>query len=138
MGLDMYADRDDDPRPTCVTIDVISMAKLLGCDPYDPRLPLLKRMPFRKASVLVGIGFATQWYLAVLTGQLAAAMVPAQEGGLLSKDHARRVVWRIENWRRSRHPKPVPRAWPKIHKIKVRAYHLRKKKQRRNKRKRKR
>lgn len=138
MGLDMYAERDDDPRPTCVTIDVLSLAKLLGCDPRDSRLPLLKRMPFRRASILIGIGFASQWYLAVLTGQLAAAMVPAQEGGLLSKDHASRVFWRIENWRRSRHPKPVPRVWPKIHKIKVRANHLRKKKQRRNKRKRKR
>lgn len=138
MGLDMYAERDDDPAPTCVTIDVISLAKLLGCDPHDSRLPALKRMPFRRACILIGIGFASQWYLAVLTGQLAAFMVPAQEGGILSKEHASRVYWRIENWRRSRHPPPVPRFWPRLHKKKVEANHLRKKKQRRNRRKRKR
>lgn len=120
MGLDMYAERDDDPTPTCVTIDVISLAKLLGCDPQDPRLPLLKRIPFRRACILIGIGFSSQWYLAVLTAQLAAFMVPAREGGILSKNHASRVFWRIENWRRSHHPKPVPRVWPRLHKKKVR------------------
>ena len=121
MGLDMYADRDNDPEPTCVAIDAVSLAKTLGVDAFDPRLKVLANLPFRRACTLIGIGFSSQWYLAVLTAQLTAASLAGKPKytGFVSKDHSNRVFWRIENWRRSRHPKPVPRKWSKIYKRKV-------------------
>jgi hypothetical protein len=95
----------------------VQLAKLIGCDPYDPKLIKLAKLPIRQASVLVGISFSVQWYLAVIVAQMSAALLRGHCCGIISKEHGNRVFWALERWRRNRHPKPIPGFLPRFYKL---------------------
>lgn len=117
MGLHIYIDREDEEHPTNFALTPLQLAKLIGCDPFDPRLPKLMKLPVRQASVLIGISFSVQWHSAVMVAQMGAALLRGRCCGIVSKNHGSRVFWKLEKWRRSRHPKPVPGFLPRYYKL---------------------
>jgi len=138
MGLDEYYDEDDDPTPTCVRLGVVSLAKVLGCDAYDPRLECLAKMKQGLATRIVGIGFSPQWYNAAMVAQLAECDVSEGKPSAQARGNASALYWELENWRRSRHPPPKPGKWPKEHKLRVKLKDKEERRKRRKKRKKKR
>lgn len=118
MGQHIFINRSDEEVPTLFAVTPSNLAKLIGVDPFDPKLRLLERLPVRQASVLVGISFSVQWYLAVMVAQMAAARYCGRFCGVFSKEHANTVFWYLENWRRARHPKPIPGLMPRWYKFK--------------------
>ena len=141
MSLDMYYDNNDEDEVSCVSLDAVSLAKTLGCDPFDDRLTHLAKMNYTNACNIVGIGYSPQWYAGVMTAQLAA--LAAVEADVTDADGRRRIqqqyntkYWELENWRRARHPAPVPGAWVRAHKRRLAQQEQRERERRRTKRRR--
>lgn len=117
MGVHIFIDRDGEDHPTDFALKPVQLAKLIGCDPFDPKLAKLAKLPVRQASVLVGISFSVQWYLAVMVAQMGAALLRGHCCGIVSKEHGNRVFWALEHWRRNRHPKPIPGFFPRYYRL---------------------
>lgn len=117
MGQHIYIDREDEEVPTLFPVSPQNLAKLIGVDPFDPNLDRLAKLPIREASILVGISFSVQWYNAVIIAQMGAANARGHYCGIHTQEHANAVYWKLEKWRRERHPKPVRGLMPKLYKL---------------------